>query len=960
MDPIDGLNVFQAMWGYGDVSTENSRTGDAALSEISLFMRDNNVGWGQVPANYDFDYTDEYGDTYTQTVTGSGIGKFTSSGNTLFKEPEHLPDNYIGDRQIYPTAVSSNGTMGAYTEGQGTDLAGDNPIFFAESLVVKPDGSTISLKRYQGSNPNNDFKAGRVTVINDNIDFIFEKTYDAAFLLYESAAKKGELKTMFDKAFTDQIRLGPNDDTSWAWMSSLNNSGKLLFQMENKEGEDERSYKWVPRYFVSDKNPLGPPAPGQLPWPERSLQRLIFPDNWEVYPISRITDTNLMAGYVRKKNDDGSTNPNAVNRPGLLVPVDIVPDFNHDGKIDSLDQGKVTNDNPFHIWINDDNDSGDAGGDDIPGAQSPNYADDVVNGVRDLVDFFPISLELKQLLEVLPSDTYTYELRSSDGSLNAVLLNSGFAPKVEKSNSREYLTNVTTAQLLANPLTKTVHLTSGSNPNARLSTYFLDAVKADGYGVILVEGRSETPENSTSDLEIHVLKGTDEVCKVSFPMKLSSVEKMFRHQNLMGAAGGSGGRQTEMAQPANYPDKLCSDKKFVFVHGYNVNPEQARGWNAEMFKRLYWSGSKAKFYGVTWYGAESQRTIPAVGAKVSPDYHVNVRHALATGPALGSFISGLGSNVTVAAHSLGNMVLSSAIQEGGASPSNSFMIDSAVALECFNGGSPTETAMTYSDWNSYETRVWASEWYSNPSFGTGDGRKQLTWRDRFSGVGGGVYNFYSSSEDVLRKLDGDPNLGTVYFETARYGGRYAWASQEKLKGRRVTDPILGLYVGSTYGGWGFTSSYDDSTPPAPPHPHTPTANEAAGMSNQSLVTMPVFDPGYSLNYTTKVPHSGAPSWIASLTESANGSATAYANRPQLLAEMFPARTLPAGANLVQSFGATANFNMPAQFITDLTAWPNSASYNGVREWRHSDAREVAYTYFYKLFDKFKQLGELDK
>ena len=41
---------------------------------------------------------------------------------------------------------------------------------------------------------------------------------------------------------------------------------------------------------------------------------------------------------------------------------------------------------------------------------------------------------------------------------------------------------------------------------------------------------------------------------------------------------------------------------FVMVHGYDVNEEQARGWFAETFKRLYQAGLRAKFTGVTWRG----------------------------------------------------------------------------------------------------------------------------------------------------------------------------------------------------------------------------------------------------------------------------------------------------------------------------------------------------------------------
>ena len=48
-----------------------------------------------------------------------------------------------------------------------------------------------------------------------------------------------------------------------------------------------------------------------------------------------------------------------------------------------------------------------------------------------------------------------------------------------------------------------------------------------------------------------------------------------------------------IADVPNEPD--TTDKNFMFVHGYNVNPQQARGGFADMYKRMYWSGSHAKF-----------------------------------------------------------------------------------------------------------------------------------------------------------------------------------------------------------------------------------------------------------------------------------------------------------------------------------------------------------------------------
>jgi Alpha/beta hydrolase of unknown function (DUF900) len=420
--------------------------------------------------------------------------------------------------------------------------------------------------------------------------------------------------------------------------------------------------------------------------------------------------------------------------------------------------------------------------------------------------------------------------------------------------------------------------------------------------------------------------------------------------NLMGA----GGRATELGPPPNYPDSLCNDKSFVFVHGFNVTPNAAKGWNAEIFKRLHQTGSNAKFYGITWDGAEGNGTIV-------PDYHKNVDNAFAAAQPFAQFINGLVGNVTVSAHSLGNMLVGSAIHDWGANVSTYLMIDAAVALEAYNSSAEKEPEMVQSFWNDYPPRVWASEWYSNPAFPPGDDRRTLTWRNRLSSIGPNTYNFYSASEDVLRKQEGDPSTwNDLILAQISDHGIYGWAFQEKLKGleRVVGLGSISVQVGSTYGGWQLTHNYFFD----PVHVGTPSAAISQTFSDQSLTIDPVFDPGFTLGGNppireAKILHTGAPEWIIDLTDSSKGSATARAHRNQLLAEMFPARTLPAGANAITKL-ASANFNMPELFITDRSYWPNKRTFAGVPEWRHSDIKQIAYPHLYQLFLKWKTVGTL--
>ncbi len=93
------------------------------------------------------------------------------------------------------------------------------------------------------------------------------------------------------------------------------------------------------------------------------------------------------------------------------------------------------------------------------------------------------------------------------------------------------------------------------------------------------------------------------------------------------------------------------------LHGFGVLEPRARGWGAETFKRLWQSGSNARFWMVTWNGD--------AGVVSGFNYQGNVYNAFLTAPTLAAYVNthGTGSKV-VMAHSLGNMVVSSAILIG--------------------------------------------------------------------------------------------------------------------------------------------------------------------------------------------------------------------------------------------------------------------------------------------------------
>ncbi|NOT96086.1 MAG: alpha/beta hydrolase, partial [Nitrospira sp.] len=559
----------------------------------------------------------------------------------------------------------------------------------------------------------------------------------------------------------------------------------------------------------------------------------------------------------------------------------------------------------------------------------------------------------------------------------------------------------------------------GSKPVTRITATgvvlertFLDKIlNQNEGGIILVEAREATDK----PLRLEVWRNNVPVATLELPLSFAGVETMFRHVNLVGAVG-----MTEETSPRgslpNWSEKLENKQAFLFVHGYNVNQKQARGWQAEFFKRLWWSGSKAQFWGVTWYGFESQ--VPV--ANFTPNYQLNVIHAFGTAPILKQFIDELRAktavtSVNVAAHSLGNLVVSSAISDHSAPIDRYFMLNAAVAAEAYDGEkgeghvvqSDDGTAfLPHTEWNKergkvYPPRLWASNWHElfpapsgNPA--TDDARAKLTWRDRFAPKSTtNYYDFHSAGEEVLgydeRHIENTPSLfGVLSTELNTYlhitkpgelrqpNGYQTWIYQEQLKGRTTTGKVLG----SNYGGWGFNNFILKKTP-APngngpriaPLDMTPENAIAAEpyLLDTDLQAEPFFRPG---GYWTRVgtwnydPVVKKNFWIngplRQLYGQSTGSAFASTHRDTLLARMIPAMSPAAGRipvpRLTADAGEERNFDMngtairPSKDIEGNPRWPETRGRDF--RWWHTDLREVAYPYVRGLYQLITAKGNL--
>jgi len=324
-----------------------------------------------------------------------------------------------------------------------------------------------------------------------------------------------------------------------------------------------------------------------------------------------------------------------------------------------------------------------------------------------------------------------------------------------------------------------------------------------------------------------------------------------------------------------------------------------------------------------------------------------VENAFSSASLLAAQINALNGEKIFMAHSLGNMITSSAINDHNMNVKKYFAINAAVASETFdssmvNESSVTGNQMLHTDWEGYDSRTWSACWYKlyqDPVLFTNDVRATLTWRDRFGDVTTKteLYNFWSSGDEVFEidKLAAIWALGTLFGDIRQY----SWQKQEFFKGRSS------LY-GTGWAGWEFSwyGECDEYPWYAPVRLFAYSASEANGASDHRLRQDPVFTHAPNTMYY--------------------GIGITPTVRNQILANGIPALSQPVGMTILQT---EQNLDMNAN---PNTFRPNQWPDNGYRikdvngndtndfRWLHSELQYVAYYFSFKLFDQFVTTGDL--
>ena len=604
--------------------------------------------------------------------------------------------------------------------------------------------------------------------------------------------------------------------------------------------------------------------------------------------------------------------------PYTILDVKLVPDYDRNGAIDDLDYQKLASGSVFRFWINDDEDKDATDGKytesqevDIPGAGN-DWRDDKVNGYRDLIDFTPVCIDVSAIAK-LPKkirDGLIFKIRDDAEAVNVVW--SG----IEKISVGAFQTgrvDCCGVLLNENSYNSTTALVGGGGVLVpELLTEKMKDSPLINNGVVFIEGRRD----SQSPLVLDVYLGIKKIAEGSLDMHISSVEKMYRHLNVRDFSLSAIDKASQLASPQNRPDNETSNKHLFFLHGATFSQDQARGWSSEIFKRMWQSGMTAKFTSVIWRG----------NIGWDSNYHENVSNAFVTASVLASEIKKLEGERVLMAHSLGNMVVSSMIQDYKLEVSKYLMCNSAVPAEAYDTSLALRVPqLVHPDWAEYPTNSWAASWHTLFKDDPDDDRKYLGWSGHFANVLQYAVNFYSTGDEVL-ELAVDNDIGIFTGITSSLA-HHAWHKQELFKGRGI-----GVGAGATdWSGWNIEENWLGV--------NKISAEEALSMTETDFRTNTVF---------------------YCYPSSMNATNISLLVRGAHLAQGIPALTPAAGVvslggNPMIDFMVDVNENNSSG-IERPNGWPSRFSYTD--QWLHSDIKDVSYFFNFKFYEKLIEKGGL--
>ena len=700
-------------------------------------------------------------------------------------------------------------------------LNGTNPNLPDSDGDGVPDGVEVA----NGSDPNDASDGGQAPPVDKfrEIEFNINGDYAAWEMTIEGLGP--------DDTRTRKISMGrPNAANTTTLKMRKGNSYRLSMRWLNCDGHNDDRSPWYCWLAQLDGLPSGSTFSSYTNT-RREGYEVVVGNGWIADNEDGLLTSHVHECTTQSDGSSGGGNVAGGLTATLYVLDDpkLIPDYDRDGTIGDGDKTKAEQKNVLHFWINDDEDDDSTDGKyaespsvDMPGARTgwfefdrrdPDWDDSKVNGYRDLIDFTPVFMDVSTI-QMLPEkirNNLSFKLRHDSEAVNVVW--TGLSKSSLRLFQRGAVSNCGRNLDESSYEAETEEVESdGVDVPDSLAAQMRTA--STDKGVVFIEGC--LPVNAPLKLDIYY--GEDnKVVTGELPLQLSSVEEMYWFYSLHGAQDVDYFNLPSQYTPGNLMDNP-KDRDVFFTHGFNVSEEDARAWGSEVFKRLWHSGSDARFHMVAWPGNYHWTGDWANGLH----YQRDVYQALKSANAFKRLVEreqGDSAKRVIMAQSLGNMMACEAFRQG-LEANQYFMFDAAVASEAINSiyqnnSDATRNKYVPSDWLPYDSMSWAANWHRWFKDDPTDSRGKMGWPDYFKTAltrVGNVYNYYSSGDPVFMENDTVPDVLTGVFHWPTFGWSWwppgptvhweitaeanCWQKQETHKG---VEPI----AGNLRGGWGF-------------------------------------------------------------------------------------------------------------------------------------------------------------
>ena len=383
-----------------------------------------------------------------------------------------------------------------------------------------------------------------------------------------------------------------------------------------------------------------------------------------------------------------------------IVKICMAVDKNRDGTVSFESDDFTSESEPYRFWINNDNDKEDGAGvsassNDQAGVLISDLTTDKPDSLRDLEDFSRLQICFSGDLDAI--DWLFGNFESGKVRMMIATPDTGgdtpeirFMPHLDRSGDLGYLDGTYSGSLDAQLKAK-MWTSLSADPEDwqddilgemwgnlwnlyREKFVEFDSIERSGNLLnFLFEGSAVgkgkfTLVFSSSEKDFHELTGVW--------LELLDVREMFEQVKLSySSSTETSSWEPRQSKPFKCPWDEEPDKQIVFVHGWNMKEGSTNSYAETSFKRLWWQNYKGRYSSVYWPTGSNPLT-----------YAPSEFTAWKCGAALKAYFDALvanGRSVNVMAHSMGNIVVGSALREK-AVINNYALMNAAIPAECYD------------------------------------------------------------------------------------------------------------------------------------------------------------------------------------------------------------------------------------------------------------------------------------